>query len=159
MVFDPDDTFSYKNINLGNDIFIGSGACFATITEIAIDDQVMFGPNVTIRGGNHNIKLAGKPMSQVKEKRDFDDLPVHIETDVWVGSGVIILKGVTIGRGAVVGAGSVVTKAIPPYAIAVGNPARVKSYRGSRETILVHEEQHYLAEERLAPKEIQVETD
>lgn len=49
----------------------------------------------------------------------------EIGNDVWVGSGVTILRGVTVGNGAVIGAGSVVTKNIPPYAIVVGNPARV----------------------------------
>ncbi|MGN0611433.1 MAG: hypothetical protein ACI4JI_06570 [Ruminiclostridium sp.] len=45
--------------------------------------------------------------------------------DVWIGCGAVILRNVTVGNGAVIGAGSVVTKDIPPYAIAVGNPARV----------------------------------
>ena len=51
--------------------------------------------------------------------------PITIEDKVWIGFGVNILKGVTIGEGAVIGACSVVTKDIPPYAVAVGNPARV----------------------------------
>ena len=54
---------------------------------------------------------------------------------MWIGSYVIILDGVTIGDGAVIGAGSVVTKNIPPYAIAVGNPARVIKYRFDSERI------------------------
>lgn len=56
-------------------------------------------------------------MYDVKEKNVNDDQPVKIMDDVWVGSGVIILKGVTIGRGAVIAAGSVVTKDDVPYAV------------------------------------------
>jgi galactoside O-acetyltransferase len=44
---------------------------------------------------------------------------------VWIGFNVSVLKGVTIEEGAVIGACSVVTRDIPPYALAVGNPARV----------------------------------
>ena len=55
--------------------------------------------------------------------------------DVWLGYGVKILSGVKIGNRAVVGAGAVVAKDIPPYAIAVGNPARVIKYRFDEETI------------------------
>jgi acetyltransferase-like isoleucine patch superfamily enzyme len=54
-----------------------------------------------------------------------------IGCDVWLGFGSIILSGVNIGHGAVVGAGSVVSRDIPPYAVAVGNPATVKTYRFS----------------------------
>ncbi len=52
-----------------------------------------------------------------------------IGNDVWIGVGAIILPGVKIGDGAIIGGGSIVTKDIPPYAIAVGNPARVIKYR------------------------------
>lgn len=156
VVFDPDDEFSYARISLGNDVFIGSGACFGTVTEIRIDDHVMLGPNVTIRGGNHNTALLGKSMSQVKEKRECDDAPVHIETDVWIGAGVTILKGVRISRGAVVGAGSIVTKDVPAYAIVVGNPARVIRYRGSESEIAAHEAVLYAPDDRRTLAESQL---
>ena len=53
---------------------------------------------------------------------------IRIGDDVWIGAGAIILPGVTIGEGAVVGAGAVVTKDIPPFAIVVGNPAKIIRY-------------------------------
>ncbi|WP_433956069.1 acyltransferase [Janibacter indicus] len=60
--------------------------------------------------------------------------PIHVEDDVWVGAGAIVLKGVTIGTGAVVAAGSVVTKSVDEYAIVAGVPARViGSRRGEEE--------------------------
>ena len=48
---------------------------------------------------------------------------------VWIGDSVIVLSGVMIGNGAVIGAGSVVTRDVPAFAIAAGNPARVIRYR------------------------------
>ena len=59
----------------------------------------------------------------------------HIGNDVWIGRNVIITNGASIGNGAIIGAGSVVTKDIPDYAIAVGNPARVIRYRFTPEQI------------------------
>lgn len=58
---------------------------------------------------------------------------VTIGHDVWIGHAAIVLPGRQIGTGAVVGAGSVVTKDIPAYAVAVGNPARVLRQRFSDE--------------------------
>jgi len=54
---------------------------------------------------------------------------ISIGNDVWIGTAATILSGVTIGDGAVIGAMAVVSKNIPPYAIAVGNPAVVVKYR------------------------------
>jgi len=58
-----------------------------------------------------------------------------IGNDVWIGYGSTILSGVTIGDGAVVGACSVVTKDIPPYIIAAGNPAKIIRKRFSRRIV------------------------
>ena len=60
---------------------------------------------------------------------------VNIGSDVWIGSGVVITRGIIIGDGAVVGANAVVTKDIPPYAIAVGTPAKIIKYRFVPEVI------------------------
>jgi acetyltransferase-like isoleucine patch superfamily enzyme len=75
-----------------------------------------------------------------KEARSIKGHPfskgdVTIGNDVTIGYDVTILSGVSVGDGAVIGTGSVVTKDIPPYAIAAGNPARVLRYRFDEETI------------------------
>ena len=60
-----------------------------------------------------------------------DEELLEIGNDVWIGQGASIIRkqGLNIGHGAVIGTGAVVTKAIPPYAIAVGVPAKVINYR------------------------------
>lgn len=59
----------------------------------------------------------------------MESQPVTIGDDVWLGARVLVLPGVAIENHAIVGAGSVVTRNIPPYAVAVGSPARVIRYR------------------------------
>lgn len=77
-------------------------------------------------------------------KPHTDELPLKGDTvvgnDVWIGQNVTILPGVHIGDGAIIGANSVVSKDIPAYAIAAGNPCRVKKLRFSEEEIKVLEE-------------------
>ena len=60
---------------------------------------------------------------------------IIIEDDVWIGYGSIILSGVTLGTGCCIGAHAVVTKSIPPYAIAAGNPAKVVKTRFDQDVI------------------------
>ena len=60
---------------------------------------------------------------------------IIIGNDVWIGDHVIISDGVRIGNGAIIDAGAVVTEDVPPYAIIMGNPARVVKYRYSPELI------------------------
>jgi acetyltransferase-like isoleucine patch superfamily enzyme len=151
-IFDPKGSdFSYSTISVGNDVYIGPGANFiSTESTITIGNKVMFGPNVTIIGGDHNASQIGKFMRDVREKRPEDDLPVVIEDDVWVSTGVIILKGVTIGRGSIVAAGAVVAKSIPPYSIAGGVPAKVIKWRFSEEEVISHESVLYNEDARIA---------
>lgn len=131
--------FSYTTIELGDDVYIGPGANFSSITKIAIGNKVMFGPNVTIMGGDHNTTEIGKYMFDVTSKKPENDLPVVIEDDVWIGTGVIILKGVTIGKGSIIAAGALVNKNVLPYSIVAGVPAKLIKKRFVEEEIVIHE--------------------
>lgn len=140
--FDPDGTYSYETITVGDNVTLGvRPTLLATRSTIRIGNNVMFGPSVTVRGGNHRFDIVGVPINAVTDdrKRPEDDLGVVIEDDVWVGGGATILAGVTVGRGSVIGGSAVVTKDVPPYSIAVGNPARVVKQRFGAEDILKHE--------------------
>lgn len=66
---------------------------------------------------------------------DKDIIETNIGNDVWVGANTVILKGIKISDGAIIGASAVVTKDVPPYAIAVGNPAKVLKYRYTQKEI------------------------
>ena len=93
---------------------------------VTIGDYVMMGPECIIYTQNHKIDDLSLPMQQA----GFAEVkPVTIGNDVWIGSRVTILPGVTIGDGCVIGASAVVSKDIPPYSVAVGNPIRIVKNR------------------------------
>lgn len=148
--------FIPSHIHCGSHIHIGPHASFiASLAHIYIGDYVMFGPNVTIRGGDHRIDLINKRIMEVGGgKLPENDQDVHIEDGVWVGCNVTILKGVSIHREAVVAAGAVVTKDVPPYAVVGGNPAKILKFRGTVNEILLHETHIYPVEERMTREEL-----
>lgn len=153
--FDPDGVYSFENIILGSDVYLGiCPTLMAAKSVIRIGSKVMFGPHVTVVGGGHNTAEIGRFMFDVTEKRPGDDRGVIIEDDVWVGIRAIILRGVTVGRGSIVAAGSVVTKSVPPYAIVAGCPARVIKFRWDVETLIRHEETLYSPELRLPEEKL-----
>jgi acetyltransferase-like isoleucine patch superfamily enzyme len=113
--------FRYPSkISIGDHSYVNHGCCFYGSSlagvEIVIGNDVALGPHVRIFTATHDYTTY-----------DLKDVAqsVNVEDNAWVGGGAIILPGVTIGRGAIVGAGSVVTKDIPAFSVAVGNPARV----------------------------------
>ena len=67
--------------------------------------------------------------------QDHDQGRVVIGNGVWIGEGATILPGVRIGDGAIIGAGAVVAERIAPFAVAAGNPARVKRVRFDKPTV------------------------
>jgi acetyltransferase-like isoleucine patch superfamily enzyme len=155
-IFDPDGNYTFKNIYVGDDVNLGTRPILiAALSEIRIGSHVMFGPEVVLIGGGHNMTLPGRFMTQVHEKTGNEDLGVVIEDDVWVGSSAMILRGVTVGRGAVIAAGSVLTKSAPPYSIVAGNPAQIVRFRWDLETILQHEKALYPEEQRLSKGELE----
>lgn len=109
-----------KNNSLGNNSGIGKQCSIAPFTKIG--ENVMMGPEVIMYSRNHNTESTEIPMCQQGFK---DYQPIKIGNDVWIGRRVIILPGVHIGDGCIIGAGAVLGNNIPPYSIAVGNPARI----------------------------------
>ena len=141
--FSPyDSIFTYESMSVGNNVSIGYHADFvATRSKIIIGDHVVFGPHVSIRGGDHRFDIPGRYVDTIKddEKLPQNDADVIFEGDNWIGMNVTILKGVTVGFGSVIAAGAVVTKSIPPYSVAGGVPAKVIRRRFNDEGVLEHE--------------------
>jgi maltose O-acetyltransferase len=114
-------------LNLGFNVFINRGTYITARAEITIGDNVMIGPNVVINSGMHKYKQRDKLIRDQGHKLES----IIIGNDVWIGANAVIMPGVEIGDGAVIGAGAIVTKSIPEYAIVVGVPAKVISFRNT----------------------------
>lgn len=112
-------------INIGNNVGINDYTYISSLYGIEIGDYSRIGEFTSIRDNDHVFADSEKPICS----QGFTGQPIKIGTDVWIGRGVFIGKGVEIGNGAVIGANSVVTRSIPPYAVAVGSPAKVIKYR------------------------------
>ncbi|HFC3339710.1 TPA: acyltransferase [Neisseria gonorrhoeae] len=107
------------------DTVLGDGSGIGANCEICrglvVGKNVMMGPECLFYSTNHKFDRENKRFEGYTEIR-----PITLEDDVWPGRRVIVMAGVTVGRGSVVGAGAVITKDIPPYSLAAGNPAVVK---------------------------------
>ena len=122
------EDFSVVNNAVG-DVFIGDntriGLSNVLIGPIEIGSNVMTAQHVALSGLNHGFEDISLPPSRQK----VSTAKIVIEDDAWIGANAVIVPGVIIGKHAIVGAGSVVTKSVPPYSVAVGNPAKiVKKY-------------------------------
>ena len=112
-------------IVIGKWVHIGEASMVTAGQSVEIGDDVVVGPQTIIVDADHACEGANQPI----RTQGLVTKPIRIEQGVWLGGHVNVLKGVTIGRGAIIGAGSTVTRDIPPYAVAVGSPARVIRYR------------------------------
>ncbi len=126
-------------IKIGNNTFIG-GSTFICVDGIEIGDDVLFSWGCTVVDNNSHSTRWSERKDDVKNwKRGLDEnkigfykdwqnvknAKIIIKNKAWIGFNSIILKGVTIGEGAIIAAGSVVTKDVPDWTIAAGNPAKV----------------------------------
>lgn len=107
---------------IGNRVTATANLQIAAMSEIAIEDDVMFASNINITDGMHGYENPYEPFVYQKM---FRIAPIRIKRGCWIGQNVVILPGVTIGECSIIGANSVVTKSIPDRCIAVGAPARV----------------------------------
>lgn len=96
-----------------------------SISKIKIGNDVMCGPYVKIISGNHIMDYKYGPMNSCPPKKPGDDKGIIIENDIWICVNAAILDGSLISEGAIIGANSVVSKYVPPYVIAAGNPLKV----------------------------------
>jgi acetyltransferase-like isoleucine patch superfamily enzyme len=115
---------SQPRLYIGNRAELGWNVSISVNKEVIIEDhaRVSFDCRIADSDGHPreaDLRAAGCP------PHPKDIRPIRIGRNAWIGNGTHILKGVTIGEGAIIGANSVVVSDIPPYALALGNPAEV----------------------------------
>ena len=115
-------THIYKS-EIGNYNYIGPGVI---INNAIISNFCSIAAYTQIGGMEHDFNKLSTSTSLNPGKKSNK---VQIADDVWIGAAVYLKNGVKIGKGAVIGAGSIVLEDIPPYAIAVGSPAKIIKYR------------------------------
>ena len=111
-------------LEIGDRVTLGYMNLISVAKSVRIGNDCLFAGEVKILDNNsHSLDYVQRRANAPLEPEDV--APVVIEDDVWIGTNCMVLKGVTIGRGAVIAAGAVVTKDVPPFTVAAGNPARV----------------------------------
>ena len=113
-VFIENDVLIGNNVTIKNGVQLWDG--------VLIEDNVFIGPNVAFTN------------DLFPRSKDYPDkfLRTTIKVGASIGANATILPGITVGAGAMIGAGSVVTRSVPPNAIVVGNPARIKGYTATK---------------------------
>ncbi len=111
-----------SKISIGSRVTSTGQLQVAAMSEVTIEDDVMFATNVNITDGFHGYSRVDEPY---KYQEIINIKPIIIKQGCWIGQNVLIFPGVTIGEMAIIGANSVVTKSIPGRCIAVGSPAKV----------------------------------
>lgn len=137
-----------RRIAIGSHVFVGAGSWLQVLDDAAPDARLELGDGTSIAGtcvlsAALSVRLGAKvllasnvyiadhahgyadPTTAVLDQGIEQVAPVEIGDGAWLGQNVVVCPGVTIGKGAVIGANSVVKSDVPPYAVAVGAPARV----------------------------------
>lgn len=121
-------------ITIGENVLIDDYSYVMAQSSVYIGDNTLVASSCYIIDFNHKYPLYEFNKYGNSEK-SYERKPIRIGKYVWIGTHVVILPGVEIGDHVVIGAGSIVTKSIPAYTLAVGNPAKViKRYRKSSKT-------------------------
>lgn len=118
-------------LSVGDRTYLGNGL-IAIAQSVDIGSDVMFGWGVTVVDHNsHSLRFSerqGDTERWLRGQKEWSQVKIGaviIQDKVWIGFNATVLKGVTIGEGAVVAAGAIVTKSVPPWTVAAGNPAKI----------------------------------
>lgn len=121
--FEAGKTAAEPTLVVGDHSFLGYQLDIAVGARVEIGRYAMIANRVALIGYDFHPLDAGKRMrNEPPEEGGMES--ITIGDHAWLGMNVLVLKGVTIGEGAVIGAGSIVTRDIPPYTLAAGQPAR-----------------------------------
>lgn len=108
-----------SHIEVGKNFFANYNCTILDVAKVKIGDNCMLAPNVA-------IYTAGHPIHPDTRNTMYEyGIEVTIGNNVWIGGNTVVCPGVKIGNNCVIGAGSVVTKDIPDWSIAAGNPCKV----------------------------------
>lgn len=113
-------------INIGNNVYIGTGTSLFGHCGLEIGDHSLLAQNISLTPYSHIFEDPDRLIIN----QGGHTKKVTIGRDCYIGMNVTILYSADIGDGSVVGSGTVVVKPIPPYSVAVGNPARIIRKRG-----------------------------
>jgi acetyltransferase-like isoleucine patch superfamily enzyme len=116
--------FDEPKLTIGNRVDIGHQVGFVVNQEIVIDDDVKIASGCIFMDTDSHPRDAADRIANAPPSAD-EIRPIRICQKAWIGQHSFIMKGVTIGEGATIGVNSVVVNDIPPYGVAIGNPARV----------------------------------
>jgi acetyltransferase-like isoleucine patch superfamily enzyme len=155
-IVSPEAIFHPDSFRMGERSYIAGGAivrnghiemgahcsinAYAVVAgRVTMGDGVRIASNASLYGFNHGYASVEQPIYRQPQT----SLGIRIGDDVWIGAGAVILDGVAVGSHTIIAAGAVVTKDVPDYAIAGGNPAKVirsrladkKSPNGSGEAL------------------------
>jgi acetyltransferase-like isoleucine patch superfamily enzyme len=116
--------YGFEHLEIGGDCSLSQGANISLgpgSGRMVMGNGTIVGPDCYFRNANHKFESLDIPIA----KQGHDSKDIRIGSHAWIGARCVLLGGTNIGDYAILGAGSVVSFEIPPYAIAVGNPARV----------------------------------
>lgn len=121
-----------SHIYFGNNIGTQNSLTIISGSNVYIGNNVAIAGNCFISAGSHGMDpLSESPYGE----QLYTGKEIVINDNVWIGQNVSIMSGVNIGKYSIIGAGSVVTKSIPEFSIAVGNPAKVvKKYDAEKKS-------------------------
>jgi len=144
-----ENVYIYENSHiLGNALIITTKAKFIMKKNSGASEGLV------IVTGNHPLVKGELYLEKAGDNDIQNAKDVIIEEDVGLGANVTILNGVIVGRGAIIGAGSVLRHSVPPYAIIIGNPAKIVGFRFSPQAVIDHEKVLYPENERLSLNEL-----